>query len=120
MKMNVKLDGVGGWRIGHHINSNTVPPSFTTDRSIAFVVTRVHHIVESQDWHTELDAICTVVPPGTPTLGYGGGGGSGTGGVKNPTRNIPKPALPSIPKPPSIPRFQDRFRGRIGTVDFPI
>lgn len=120
MKMNVKLDGVGGWRIGHHINSNTVPPSFTTDRSIAFVVTRVHHIVESQDWHTELDAICTVVPPGTPTLGYGGGGGTGTGGVKNPTRNIPKPALPSIPKPPPLPRFQDRFRGRLGTIDFPI
>jgi hypothetical protein len=69
MKMNVKMDGVGGWRIGHHINSNTVPPSYTTDRDIAFIVTRVHHVVEGQDWQTELESICTVVPPGTPTLG---------------------------------------------------
>jgi hypothetical protein len=63
------MDGVGGWRIGHHINSNTVPPSYTTDRDIAFIVTRVHHVVEGQDWQTELESICTVVPPGTPTLG---------------------------------------------------
>ena len=69
MKMNVKMDGVGGWRIGHHINSNTVPNSFTTERNIAFVVTRVHHVIEGQDWQTELESICTVVPPGTPTLG---------------------------------------------------
>lgn len=69
MKMNVKMDGVGGWRIGHHINSNTVPKSFTTERNIAFVVTRVHHVVENQDWQTELESICTVVPPATPTLG---------------------------------------------------
>jgi len=69
MKMNVKMDGVGGWRIGHHINSNTVPSSFTTERNIAFVVTRVHHVIEGQDWQTELESICTVVPPGTPTLG---------------------------------------------------
>jgi hypothetical protein len=69
MKMNVKMDGVGGWRIGHHINSNTVPNSFTTERDIAFVVTRVHHVIEGQDWQTELESICTVVPPGTPTLG---------------------------------------------------
>jgi hypothetical protein len=69
MKMNVKMDGVGGWRIGHHINSNTVPNSFTTERDIAFIVTRVHHVIEGQDWQTELESICTVVPPGTPTLG---------------------------------------------------
>ena len=69
MKMNVKMDGVGGWRIGHHINSNTVPNSFTTERNIAFVVTKVHHVIEGQDWQTELESICTVVPPGTPTLG---------------------------------------------------
>ena len=69
MKMNVKMDGVGGWRIGHHINSNTVPSSFTTERNIAFVVTKVHHVIEGQDWQTELESICTVVPLGTPTLG---------------------------------------------------
>lgn len=69
MKMNVKMDGVGGWRIGHHINSNTVPNSFTTERDIAFIVTRVNHVIEGQDWQTELESICTVVPPGTPTLG---------------------------------------------------
>jgi hypothetical protein len=69
MKMNVKMDGVGGWRIGHHINSNNVPPSFTTERDIAFVVTRVLHVIENQDWQTELESICTVVPPGTVTLG---------------------------------------------------
>ncbi len=69
MKMHVKMDGVGGWRIGHHINSNTVPSNFTTDRDIAFVITRVNHRVENQDWETELESICTVVPPGTPTLG---------------------------------------------------
>lgn len=69
MKMNVKMDGVGGWRIGHHINSNTVPNSFTTERDIAFIVTKVNHVIEGQDWQTELESICTVVPPGTPTLG---------------------------------------------------
>jgi hypothetical protein len=69
MKMNVKMDGVGGWRIGHHINSNTVPKSFTTERNIAFVVSRVSHRIQNQDWETELDSICTAIPSGIPTLG---------------------------------------------------
>jgi len=79
MKMVVRMDGVGGWRIGHHVNSNTVPPSFTTDRNIAFVITRVHHVIENQDWQTELDCICTVVPPGTEVIGPGGNSGKKTG-----------------------------------------
>jgi len=105
MKMGVKMDGVGGWRIGHHVNSNTVPTNFTTDRNIAFVVTRVHHIVENQDWQTDLDCICTVVPQGTEILGAGVESGEVTG--KNTT-------TPSTQSPAT---FKDRFRGK-GTVDF--
>lgn len=106
MKMGIKMDGVGGWRIGHHVNSNTVPTNFTTDRNIAFVVTRVHHVVENQDWQTDLDCICTVVPQGTEILGGGVKSGEVTG------KNTTNPSTP----PPAI--FQDRFRGKTGTVDF--
>jgi len=130
MKMNVKMDGVGGWRIGHHINSNTVPTSFTVGRNIAFVITRVHHVVEGQDWQTELESICTAIPSGTSILG-GGGGTGGSGGLvsggnvtksKSPkaflntqfigqpgrpnnfvTNPFKLPELPNPPKPPKLP-----------------
>jgi hypothetical protein len=123
------MDGVGGWRIGHHINSNTVPTNFTVGRNIAFVITRVHHVVEGQDWQTELESICTAIPSGTSVLGSGGGTG-GSGGLvsggnvtksKSPknflnTKFIGQPGrpnnfvtnpfkLPELPKPPKPPKL---------------
>lgn len=64
LEMNIVMDGLDGWQIGNHITSDNLPEAYSDTNKIGFVVKRVHHIIENNNWRTELDAISTALPDG--------------------------------------------------------
>jgi hypothetical protein len=60
-ELSVTLDGIGGIVIGNifTINQDIIPRGYkssTYDRSVAYIVTRIEHVLQDNDWTTTLKA----------------------------------------------------------------
>ena len=115
-ELNITLDGIGGMVIGNlfTINQDIVPKGYRSapNRSLAYIVTKLGHNIQDNDWTTELSAYPVIFETATGTnvasewdgQKYPGDTVITIRGVKIAT--IPELDVKNIPKNSTIPVVQ--------------
>jgi hypothetical protein len=55
IELSVTLDGIKGFRYGNTIKIDYLPAGY---EKVVFTVTKIEHVIENNDWTTQLSTVC--------------------------------------------------------------